>query len=61
MRNINQKHSLLAIMTAGICVVTICLTANAEEGGSGHYVPGSVATLIDYPTTQPGNLERSKI
>jgi len=54
MRNIIQKHKLLAIMTVGLCVLTICLAANAEEGGSGHYVPGGVAMLIDYPPTQPG-------
>jgi hypothetical protein len=26
----------------------------AEEGGSGHYVPGSIATLIDLAPTKPG-------
>jgi hypothetical protein len=30
------------------------LLAHAEEGGSGHYVPGSMATLIDLPPTKPG-------
>ncbi len=29
-------------------------TSYAEEGGSGHYVPGNVATLIDAAPTQPG-------
>ena len=28
--------------------------AHAAEGGAGHYVPGSLATLIDLPPTQPG-------
>jgi len=27
---------------------------NAEEGGTGHYVPGSAATMIDVAPTQPG-------
>lgn len=27
---------------------------HAEEGGAGHYVPGSMATLIDLPPTKPG-------
>ncbi|WP_157961617.1 SphA family protein [Acuticoccus kandeliae] len=30
--------------------------AHAEEGGSGHYVPGTAATLIDVPPTDPGLL-----
>jgi len=54
MRNIFQKHRLLAIMTAGLCVLILCPTSNAEEGGSGHYVPGSVATMIDLAPTAPG-------
>ncbi|MGB6221351.1 SphA family protein [Haloferula sp.] len=34
---------------------TILLTSlHAEEGGAGHYVPGSMATLIDLPPTKPG-------
>ncbi len=41
-------------MISGLCAFTICSTSNAEEGGSGHYVPGSVATLIDWAPTQPG-------
>jgi hypothetical protein len=28
--------------------------ARAEEGGAGHYVPGSMATLIDLAPTKPG-------
>ena len=41
-------------MISGLCALTICSTSNAEEGGSGHYVPGSAATLIDLAPTQPG-------
>jgi hypothetical protein len=29
-------------------------SAHAAEGGTGHYVPGALATLIDLPPTQPG-------
>jgi len=29
-------------------------SANATEGGSSHYMPGAVATLIDLAPTQPG-------
>lgn len=36
--------------------LAIALTADltAEEGGSGRYVPGNTATLIDLPPTKPG-------
>ena len=30
------------------------ISASAEEGGSGHYVPGSAATLVDLAPSQPG-------
>ncbi|WP_226581390.1 SphA family protein [Acuticoccus sediminis] len=30
--------------------------AHAEEGGSGHYIPGAFATLMDNPPTDPGLL-----
>lgn len=30
------------------------LAAQAEEGGTGHYLPGGVATLIDLAPTKPG-------
>lgn len=29
-------------------------TAFAEEGGAGHYIPGTTATIVDAPPTQPG-------
>jgi hypothetical protein len=29
-------------------------SAYAAEGGTGHYIPGALATLIDLPPTQPG-------
>jgi hypothetical protein len=29
-------------------------SAQAAEGGTGHYVPGALGTLIDLPPTQPG-------
>ncbi|MDX1579817.1 MAG: transporter [Gemmatimonadota bacterium] len=28
--------------------------AHAAEGGTGHYMPGALATIIDLPPTQPG-------
>ena len=49
-------------MNSRIISILICLTIGsllteslrAEEGGSGHYVPGSLATLIDLPPTKEG-------
>jgi len=39
----------------GIAVCTLVpMGAGATEGGSGHYMPGAVATLIDLAPTQPG-------
>ncbi len=54
MKKILKKPRLLAIIIAGLCALMICSTSNAEEGGSGHYVPGGMATLIDSAPTQPG-------
>lgn len=36
--------------------VAFAATAQAEEGGAGHYIPGAFATLIDNPPTDPGLL-----
>ena len=54
MKNTIQKHRLLAIMTVGLSVLILCPTANAEEGGSGHYAVGGIATMIDLVPTVPG-------
>jgi hypothetical protein len=54
MSNFIQKHRLLSILIAGLCVSITCSSASAEEGGSGHYTPGGMATLIDLPPTQSG-------
>lgn len=53
-RNFTQKYRLLGILLAGLCVSITCPSASAEEGGSGHYTPGGMATLIDLPPIQPG-------
>ena len=39
----------------GIAVCTLMpMGAGASEGGTGHYLPGAVATLIDLAPTHPG-------
>ena len=44
--------------TAGGLALVVCglfpLSAAATEGGTSHYLPGAVATLIDLAPTQPG-------
>ncbi len=49
-----KKSVIPAIMAAGLGVLTLSPVANAEEGGTGHYVPGGSAALIDVLPTQPG-------
>ena len=49
-----HNPGLLAIMAAGLGILMLCSAANAEEGGTGHYAVGGVATLIDAAPTQPG-------
>jgi len=34
-------------LVAAIGLALLCGTAAAEEGGSGHYLPGSMASFID--------------
>ncbi|MCK5915150.1 MAG: transporter, partial [Deltaproteobacteria bacterium] len=53
-RNIVKQKSLQTIIIAGLCLLILGTTANAEEGGSGHYAAGGVATLIDLAPTAPG-------
>ncbi len=54
MKNITWKHRLLILITSGLSLLILCTASNAEEGGSGHYAPGGVATMIDLAPTQPG-------
>lgn len=49
-----KKPTFPAIMAAGLGALMLSTVANAEEGGSGRYLPGGVATLIDVAPTQPG-------
>lgn len=42
------------LVSAAIICLQVSSPVCAEEGGTGHYVPGSVATLIDTAPTQPG-------
>ena len=40
---------------AALAFVLACpLSVLATEGGTGHYIPGGAATLIDLPPTKPG-------
>jgi hypothetical protein len=54
---IMKKQLLPTLLT---CLMTISLSALAEEGGSGHYSPGEMASFIDalpgYPTIAVMNI-----
>lgn len=54
MKKSTQKRRRLAITLTAIFWLMLCSITNAEEGGSGHYVPGNMSTLIDLPPTKAG-------
>jgi hypothetical protein len=47
---LKQRFSILLAATT----LTLGITANAEEGGTGHYAIGGVATMADLAPTDPG-------
>lgn len=52
-----HRDSVLRRRMAGLAIITgliISQEAIASEGGTGHYLPGAVATMIDLAPTQPG-------
>ena len=50
-----QTRFARTVAGLGIAVCTLMpMGAGASEGGTGHYLPGAVATLIDLAPTQPG-------
>jgi len=52
-----QRRALLGHAAGGLGLVfcaLVPLSAAATEGGTSHYLPGAVATLIDLAPTQPG-------
>lgn len=48
------RSTFMLLVMIGLWSLAIISSLNAEEGGTGHYVPGGLATLIDLPPTQPG-------
>ena len=51
---LSLTNRLFRFLIASCGVVVFAASLTAEEGGTGHYAPGSLATLIDLPPTQPG-------
>jgi len=45
---------LFSILLSFYLCFQISIPVSAEEGGAGHYVPGSAATLVDVAPSQPG-------
>ncbi len=53
----HQRSTFLGHAAGGLSLVFCALaplSAAASEGGTSHYLPGAVATLIDLAPTQPG-------
>jgi hypothetical protein len=50
----NPSHFSVSALLAMAGLSLMPVGAHSAEGGTGHYVPGAVATLIDLAPTQPG-------
>jgi len=49
-----EKAKRLALGALAVMVVLVPLSSRAEEGGSGHYMPGAAASFIDTLPGKPG-------
>ena len=49
-----MRSKIILLVAIGLWGLATIPPLNAEEGGTGHYAPGGLATLIDLPPTQPG-------
>lgn len=49
-----MKSTSIIRTYAWIALMVTTSPVRGEEGGTGHYVPGGAATLIDLPPTKPG-------
>ncbi len=49
-----MRSKIVLLVAIGLWGLATILPLRAEEGGTGHYIPGGLATLIDLPPTQPG-------
>ena len=55
----NTQKKLLKLLSITLCSVTLSSThVLAEEGGSGHYLPGSMASFMDGVPTKPTTIVR---
>jgi len=54
MKTQNTNGVVRAAGLGMIACLLVPLSVSASEGGTGHYVPGAVATMIDLAPTQPG-------
>jgi hypothetical protein len=53
-RYLRWAGSIASAFVVAVFVLAGGAVTYAEEGGAGHYVPGSSATLIDLPPSKPG-------
>jgi hypothetical protein len=49
-----MKNRFAVLLLLLLSLLSLPNHLSAEEGGVGHYVPGSLSTLIDLPPTEPG-------
>jgi hypothetical protein len=56
MKSRNKGVAGLAACLASLIFLLVSLPVTASEGGTGHYVPGAVATIIDLAPTQPAGV-----
>lgn len=47
MKTMKGWRNRLSCFFAGLAWMALCTSASAEEGGSGHYLPGSMASIMD--------------
>ena len=51
-----MKNKAQFLLTSLTCALALSTTVRAEEGGSGHYLPGSMSSFIDAFPGKPGSL-----
>jgi hypothetical protein len=56
MRRFVLRYNCIAIAT--LALVLIAAITHAEEGGSGHYMPGSMAFFVDGVSSNPTFIAR---
>ncbi len=59
--NRKTKNVVLGVNCALLCVALLAGQTSAEEGGSGHYLPGSMASFMDGVPAEPTVIARLNV